>query len=84
MVLVNGEEITSIISNNENTNSVTLDFTKDITKIEIIDTTITYNPSLYNIVELWKIMKSNLFSLDQTVHDVKPKFIQYNVELVLI
>jgi hypothetical protein len=85
LVLVKGIEIASEISDNENTNSVTVDFAKGITEIEIMGTTIIpdTSPSQYcGIVEGYE--KQFLAPLDQTDRGVKPEFIRCNTGLVLI
>ncbi len=84
LVLVKGREVTSEITDNKNTNSVTLDFAKGITEIEIMGTTILPDPSpaqYCGIVEGYE--KQFLAPLDQTNRGVKAEFIRCNVGLVL-
>jgi len=85
LVLVKGIEVASVISDIENTNSVTVDFAKGITEIEIIGTTIIPDPSpsqYCGIVERYE--KQFLAPLDQIDRGVKPEFIRCNTGLVLI
>lgn len=84
LVLVKGREVASEITDNENTNSVTVDFAKGITEIEIMGTTILPDPSpaqYCGIVEGYE--KQFLAPLDQTDRGVKAEFIRCNVGLVL-